>query len=347
MQDIKIHISTWSILKIIAIGVLFYGVILVWNILLLLFIALILAALIDPFAAWLGQNKIPRSLAVLFIYIVLGGSITLAFIVLAPVIASDAPQLVDNIGKFWASLQENQTIQDIVSGLKGVNELVPGISSGDGGSAVIQQSGVGSTISGIFSTVTGVFGGVFSLILVLVMTFYMVVQDDPVKKILRSLAPDEYVPYLSQLFKKMRDKLGAWMRGQLILSAIVGILVFTGLVLLGVKYAAVLGLLAALLEFIPYLGPILASIPALFLAFSQGGAIKFLFVLIMYIVIQQIENHLLVPKVMERAVGLNPIVSIVAVLIGAKLAGVAGALLAIPVATALSVFVKDVLQKHK
>ncbi|PIZ95626.1 MAG: hypothetical protein COX81_00425 [Candidatus Magasanikbacteria bacterium CG_4_10_14_0_2_um_filter_37_12] len=347
MQDVKIHISTWSILKVIAIGVLFYIVILVWKILLLLFIALILAALIDPFAEWLGKRKIPRSIAVLLIYIVLGGIVIFSVTILTPVIASDAPQLLENMGKFWTSFQENHVVQEILGGLKSISEIIPSSVSVDSGASVLQQSAVGPTISSIFSTVTGFFGGVFSLVLVLVMTFYMVAQDDPIKKILRSLAPDEYVPYLSQLFKKMRDKLGTWMRGQLILSLIIGAMVTVGLFLLGVKYAAVLGLLAGLFEFIPYLGPILAAIPALFFAFSQGGAIKFVFVLVMYIIIQQIENHLLVPKVMQRVVGLNPIVSIVAVLIGAKLAGVAGALLAIPVATALSVFAKDVLEKNK
>ncbi|PJC52670.1 MAG: hypothetical protein CO030_01620, partial [Candidatus Magasanikbacteria bacterium CG_4_9_14_0_2_um_filter_42_11] len=179
------------------------------------------------------------------------------------------------------------------------------------------------------------------------MTFYLVSQDDPLGKILRSLVPEQHIPYVSSLFRKIQDKLGAWMRGQLILSITIGLMVTIGLSIVGVKYAAVLGLLAALLEFIPILGPIFASIPALFFAFSNGGMVVFVIVLIMYIVIQQFENHILVPKIMQRAVGLNPIVSIVAILVGARFGGVVGVILAIPVATATSVILKDLFDKQK
>ena len=133
----------------------------------------------------------------------------------------------------------------------------------------------------------------------------------------------------------------------MILSILVGLLVFLGLSLLQIKYAAILAILAGLLEFVPYVGPVFAAIPALFLGFSQAGIVKMLLVLLMYIVLQQLENHILVPKVMQKAVGLNPIVSIIALLAGAQLAGFIGVLIAIPVATALSVFIEDVLAKDR
>ena len=179
------------------------------------------------------------------------------------------------------------------------------------------------------------------------MTFYLVVQDDAFKRVFHSIIPDEYVPFGLQLFKKIRDKLGYWLRAQLLLSIVVGLLVFVGLSVLQVKYAAVLALFAALFEFIPYVGPVLAAGPALILAFSQGGPIDFFLVLTLYIVIQQIENHFLIPKVMQRAVGLNPIVSILAILIGARIAGIIGALIAIPVATALGVFFREMADRKK
>lgn len=341
-QDVTIHVSTRSILKIIGIGILMYLLYMIWNILLLLFVSLILAALIDPFATWFAKKRIPRSLAVLIVYVLLLGVIGISVAVLLPVIANDVPQLVENLGNVWSEIEQQPAVTKLLESVQGAQQAMQGISidrvvSGAGNSV--------NPISGIFTTVSGVFGGLFSLVLVLVITYYMVVQDDPLKKITRSLVPDEYVPYITQLFKKMHDKLGLWMRGQLLLSAIVGILVFVGLAMLGVKYAAILALLAALLEFIPYLGPILAAVPALIFGFSQGGIIKLAFVAILYIIIQQLENHILVPKIMQRAVGLNPVVSIVAILIGARIAGILGALLAIPVATALSVFFRDLLAK--
>jgi len=120
-------------------------------------------------------------------------------------------------------------------------------------------------------------------------------------------------------------------------------MVYLGLLILGVKYALILALIAAIGEAVPYLGPIMTAIPAVFLAFVQSP-IKALLVLILFILVQQLENHILVPKVMQKAVGLNPISSIIALLIGAKIGGIVGMILAIPVATAASVVIYEVWQ---
>lgn len=346
MQDIRMHIATSTIFKTLGILLALVLVYLVWGILLLIFVALILAALIDPFAAWFASRRIPRGLAVLLIYAILFGIIALAIVLLAPIIAHDVPQLVENLGNSWNAIQQSSLAQDIGQGIERVETSAPWFGFG-GQDSVFQASGTQSAISGIFSKVSGFFGGIFSLVIILVLTFYLVVQEDAFRKITRSVVPDEYVPYVSSLIKQIKDKLGAWLRAQLALSGIIGVMVFLGLSALGVKYAAILGLIAALFEFIPYLGPMLAALPALFLAFSQGGGLLFAFVGIMYIVVQQFENHILVPKMMQRVVGLNPVVSIVAMLIGARLAGVVGVLLAIPVSTALSVFLKDVFAETK
>ena len=343
-QEVKVHISTKTLFKILGFGLFVYVLFLVWNILFLLFVALILSALIHPFASWLHQRKIPRFLSVLLIYIILFGIVGLALLLLAPVITHDLPQLVQNFDNLWQGMQENETWQRIVAGVQEMQQFFS-LSEGSGRQAVGASGGVDTAISGVFSTISGFFGGLFSLVLILVMTFYLVVQDDPLKKILNSVVPDEYISHVLSLFQKISDKLGYWLRAQLILSGIIGLLVFFGLSILGIKYALVLALLAALLEFIPYVGPVFASVPSLFLAFSQGGPVTMFGVLVVYIVIQQFENHLLIPKVMQKAVGLNPIISIIAILIGARLAGVLGVLVAIPVATSLSIVLQDVLAK--
>lgn len=343
MQDVRITVSTASLFKLLGFVVLLALLYIVRDILLLIFVSLIFAALIDPFAGWFQKRNIPRALAVLCIYVIVFGILTLTLTVLYPVIVHDVPQFFSNLASFSEEIRQNDMVRRGLDLFQQVSPSLSGEASTNAPGAAPQP--VNSTLSGIYSTVSGVFGGLFSLVLVLVMTFYMVVQDDPLRKILRSIVPESYVPYVSELFKKIRDKLGSWMRGQMVLSAIIGILVFVGLALLGIRYAAVLGLLAGLLEFVPYMGPIFAAVPALLIAFTQGGIVSFALVLAMYVMVQQFENHFLVPKVMQRAVGLNPIVSIVAILVGAKIAGVVGVLLAIPVATALSVFLQDVLNK--
>jgi len=173
----------------------------------------------------------------------------------------------------------------------------------------------------------------------------MVVEENAIKKLVWSVAPEKHQVYIMHLVNRMQQKIGLWLRGQLILSLSIFVLTYVGLLILGVKYALVLALIAGLLEFIPYLGPTLSAIPAVFLAFTQAPALA-LFTLGLYYIIQMVENNILVPKIMQKTVGLNPIISISALLVGYKLAGVVGAILSIPVATAVSVFIKDVFD-HK
>lgn len=132
--------------------------------------------------------------------------------------------------------------------------------------------------------------------------------------------------------------MGYWLRGQLLLSLIVFVMVYIGLSILNVKYALLLALLAGLFEVVPFLGPWISAIPGVFFAFSQGGIGKAVLVAVVYLVVQQIENNLIVPKVMGKTTGLNPLVVIIAILIGARLAGAIGALLAVPVTLAITVY---------
>ena len=206
-------------------------------------------------------------------------------------------------------------------------------------------SNLQSAAGGIFSTVSGIFGGIFSFFLVLVITFYMVVEENAMKKIVWSIAPQHNQVYVMQLVNRMQKKVGLWLRGQLILSFIIFALTYIGLSILGVKYALILALIAGLTESVPYLGPILASVPAIFLAFTQAPLLA-AFVAVLYYIIQLTENNVIVPKLMQKVVGLNPIVSIAVLMIGYNVAGLVGAILSIPVATAVSVFIRDIFDRR-
>ncbi|MEI6597353.1 MAG: AI-2E family transporter, partial [bacterium] len=185
-----------------------------------------------------------------------------------------------------------------------------------------------------------------AFILVFVLTFYMTVEEQATKRLVRSLVPLKHQPYLTNLMNRMQDKIGLWLRGQLILSLVIFVLVWIGLTILGVKYAVVLALLAGVMEIVPYLGPIISAIPAVFIAFTQYPMLA-VGVLILYYLIQFAENHILVPQVMRRTVGLNPVITIVALLVGAKIAGILGIALAVPVTTAIGVAVGDFLDINK
>jgi predicted PurR-regulated permease PerM len=153
-----------------------------------------------------------------------------------------------------------------------------------------------------------------------------------IENFLASVVPERYEDYVTDLWRRVEVKVGLWLQGQMLLALIVGLLVFVGLTLLKVKFALLFGLLAMALEIVPIAGPVIAAIPAILMAFIQSPTLG-LWVLIMWVVIQQTENHVLVPLILGKTTGLNPVVVILAILVGAQLAGIAGALLAVPVAT--------------
>ena len=178
----------------------------------------------------------------------------------------------------------------------------------------------------------------------MVITFYMTIEEDGLKKFVRSIAPIEYQPYLVQKTNRIQVKMGGWLRGQLILMFIIGSLTYVGLLILDVPYALVLAIFAGLAEFVPFLGPLIAAVPAVFFSFSDSPW-KAFGVVIFYIVLQQLENQVIVPKVMQKAVGLNPIVVIIVMLIGAKVAGLVGILLAVPATTIAWIFFADIFER--
>lgn len=338
-QKIIYDISWMAILKVAAVILALIFLYLVRHLLIIFIVSLILATLINPLADLFAKRRIPRALAVLLIYVCLIGLLTSVIILLVPPLVDQSGQLVKNLSGYLkdfiekaSSLRESEWAKDLIG-------------EGDGGIGAL-QIGIPKAFGGVFETVSGLLGGVVSLILILALTFYTVVEDNAIKKFFRDIAPASYHSHLVGLLTRAQNKIGLWLRGALALGAVVGILVYVGLTVLGVKYALVLALLAGILELIPYIGPPTSAVPAVFLAFAQEPVKGFL-VLGMYVVIQQLENHILVPKIMKTVVGINPVVSILSLGVGFAVAGVLGALLAIPVATAASVFVADFIELRK
>lgn len=332
-SPVYINITAVGIVKIILILIVFYFLFLIREILAILFVSLILASAVDPWVDYLQKRKVPRGISIMLIYFVmLSVVVTVISLIIPPIITqiseltANFPTIFEKVLNGFAYLRNYSVEHNLFESLKE--------NFGSIGSNLQQAAG------GVFSTVSGIFGGIVSFFLILVMTFYMVVEENALKKIVWSIAPEKHQIYIMKLVNRMQKKVGLWLRGQLILSFIIFLLTYISLLVMGVKYALVLALVAGLTEFVPYLGPILASIPAIFLAFTQEPILA-VFVAILYYIIQLVENHIIVPKLMQKVVGLNPIVSIAVLLIGFKIAGVLGAILSIPVATAISVLIHD------
>ena len=342
-KSININISTITIVKTLALFLLLYFLFLIKDILAVLFVALILSSALDPWVDWMQDRRIPRALGVFIIYgilfLIMSGAI---YLIIPPI----SEQMIEMTGDFARYADKAVSGYSAVKDFTARHGIMQTIQDTLGSLSSNLQSAAGN----IFSTVTDVFSWIFSFFLVLVITFYMIVEENALKKLIWSIAPADNQTYILNLVNRMQKKIGLWLRGQLILSLVIFIFTYTGfwiMALFGInmKYKLILAIIAGITEFVPYLGPMLGAIPAVFLAFAQEPILA-LFVAALYYSIQWTENNILVPRVMQKMTGLNPLVSISVLLIGFKVAGVAGAILAIPVTTAISVLIGDIFE-HK
>jgi predicted PurR-regulated permease PerM len=195
-------------------------------------------------------------------------------------------------------------------------------------------------------TVISISNGLANFLIVLVLTYFMSVDEQEIDKFILRISPNKYGHYITVKINNIKQKVGEWLRGQIILMFVVGISTYLGLFLLGTDYAFTLSLIAGVTELVPVIGPWLGLIAAIPIAINQGGSML-LWVVILYFVIQRLENNLFVPIIMKKATGLNPIVVILAMLVGNKFLGIVGIIISIPLAAILSIFLEDILVKKE
>lgn len=338
-QKIEIQIKLLTILKVVLVVVGFYFVYKLRSVIFLLFVAGILAALIDPYADWFSKRKVPRSLAVLLIYVVLSGLFILSLTVLIPPMFHQLGEFVKNFSGIWAHMSSTfATVRDLSVQYGVENSIQQGLQS--------LEDSLTQAVPSAIGTIKGFFEGLAGFFIVLFLSYYMVAEEAEAKRFFRSLAPVKYQPYLIDLIVRVQKKIGQWLRGQLILMVLIGLFTYVGLLILGVDYALMLGVLAGLTEILPYIGPIVGAVPAVIIALTLSPLKAFL-VIALYFFIQDIFQNLIAPKVMQQAVGLNPLVTLIAILVGAELGGVLGAALAIPVAAMCAVLFQDIFNKRE
>jgi predicted PurR-regulated permease PerM len=334
-----ISITTGTILKTIGILLALGALWVIKDIILLLFISLLLAGVMYPFVRWMAAHRIPKGVSVFLFYFLLLGFLTLSFVLLIPAVAREMGMLAGTYSQSFAWLE------GLKDGLQGVSDKYPLVQNLQASLGSLQQY-LGQSVQGVLGYLTALFGGLAGLVVVLVLSFYLIVEESAVKTLFRNLIPTSYQEMASDLIWQVINRLGDWLRGQLILGLVIGGLYFVAFAIIGVPYPILLALFGALLEFIPYVGPFIAAVPALILAASISPFVLLL-TLATIVLIQQLENNFIVPKIMQRSVGLNPIISILAVMIGAQTFGVVGALLSIPVATTASVVISELLRRRQ
>jgi len=333
MADVqKIDISSRTIFRVVLIVAGFAFLFLIRDVLILLFAAMVVSSAIEPIADTLQRRRVPRAVTVLGVYVIILIVVsTIVTLMIPPLteqvtqLAEALPQLSDLVQR-WNLLGSRVNDQTVVTSLQ----------------AVLLRFGETLTSANfnVFEQTRSIFSGFFSVLFVFVLAFYMVIENDAVIKLFRLLVPKQHFAYVERTLNRIQHGLGRWVAAQLSLGLLMGIIVGTGLWLIGIKYALLLGLLTAALEIIPVIGPIIGAFPGVLIGLSQSWVYG-LITLLFYIVVQQIENHLLVPNIMRRAAGLNPLVTVIAILLGARLAGMVGIILAVPVAIIVTVFWSD------
>lgn len=328
-----VNISSVTILKILAILLSLWFLYGIRDIILLFIISVIISSAIDPLADYLHKRKVPRGLSVLIVYLLFLGIVAMVISLLIPPITEQ-----------FRAISQNDFYNNFVSRAGGLQEKLHQLGIDQTVTENVQK--FASSISdSLFGLTRNIFTGFLSVITVLAISFYLTAEENGMKNFVKHLIPFKSQAYATQLVDKIQRKMGHWVLGQLILSVVIFAITYAGLLILNVDYALVLALIAGLLEIVPYIGPIISVIPAAFFAFIQDPPLA-LAVIILYIIIQQLENHLLVPMIMSRSVGLNPILVILGVLVGSSLGGWVGAIIAIPLLSGIQIFIYDIMNSE-
>lgn len=336
---VMFSISTGTVVRILFILMLFAVVFILKNLVLVLLTAVIIASAIEPAASWFENRKIPRLLAVLFVYIASALIVVGVFYFILPKLFQEVLAMFDLLQGY--ANPDGLTDQPLLLSWEPVFKALTGVLPFK--EAVVTLSNSFGVVSGGFINVTtSFFGGVVSFIVIFVLSFYLAVQRDGVSNFLKIIVPVRHESYVLDLWKRSQRKIGQWMQGQLLLSVIVGLLTYLGLTLLGVRDALILSLFIAICEFIPLFGPILGAVPAVLISYLDSGFTMALLVIGLYLLIQQLENQLIYPLVVRKIVGTNPIIVIVSLIAGYELAGFLGMVISVPLATIGMEYLRDV-----
>lgn len=309
---------TWvSLWKILAFVLVLFALYFIRDIVVLLVLAVVISAICRPFVDYLSKKKVARFLGTSFVF-------ALILVISGVFLWLVVPLTIYQFGNFIANF--NETISKIGSN-NFFGELIQQFIINLKAAFDVLVKGVATVFDLIFS----IFGGIFMSITCLALAFYFTVEEKGIENFFRSIFPKSYEDRIISVFEKSAVRIGRWFQGRIFLSVIMGLVSWLGFYLLGVKYSGTLALLTAVLDNIPLVGPIFAGVIALLVALTDSWALA-VWVAIFVVIIQQLEGILLTPLIMEKMAGLSPLAVLLAILIGTKMAGLIGFLLAVPVA---------------
>lgn len=309
----KIEVShktiIFTVVFLLALWVLFQ----IRDILFLVFIAFILMTALRPLVDWLAWAKVPRVLAIILIYGIVFGFFGVSLAGTVPTLVIQSTKFVQELPVFLEKVMPYWNID-----ARSISQQIAPISEN------------------ILKLTVGIFSNILTTLTVLVFTFYFLLERKKLEGVLKSTMGEDAAERVIVALKDVESRLGAWVNGQILLMALVGVSVYFGLTLLHVDFALPLAIIAGVLEIVPMIGPIVSAVPAVLVALTMSPFLA-LSVVALYFIVQQVENNILVPLILKKSVGLSPIVTIFSLMVGGRLAGIVGAVLAVPVVLVLQV----------
>ncbi len=319
----------WATLVLVFIALGFWLLYRFYQVVFILFIAIIIGTVIRPAVAWLHQRGLPRIAGIILVYFLILVLLISFVLLLFPLIVEQGATIAATIPGYYQSLREwmvNDPNQLIVRLSEFLPVKLPGLEP-------IQQTGqqVLASAGQALGYVSSAARVILIATAILILAYHWALNGSRTIQSLLLLVPNEHRENISELISAMEIKVGFYITGQSVLCLVIGVMALVAYLLIGLPNALLLALVAGVLEAVPMIGPLLGAIPAAVIALSISPS-RLIWVIVATIVIQQLENSVLVPRVMRKAVGVNPFVSLLAIFAFGSFFGIAGALMAIPMA---------------
>ena len=341
----SISISNSTIIRVFLIALGFFLIYFLRDMVLVILTSIVIASFVESAVPYFKKIRMNRVMGVAVLYIVSIGILAGLFYLFAPLLITEIYNFAVFISSYAPGVDFlNYFKNDVFSGAK---DIVANLSNNFSLDTLLSASEafISNLSGGFFTTVSVAFGSIFNFILIIIISFYLSIQEKGIENFLRIILPIKHEDYIVNLWERSSRKIALWMKGQMLLGVLVGVLIYLVLSLLGIQYALLLAIIAGIMEMVPY-GILIALVPAISFSYLSGGVSSALMVGGAYLIIHQFEVFLFNPLIVKRVVGLSPLVVILSVLIGFELAGFWGIVLAIPTAVVLMEFLNDI-EKNK
>ena len=333
MENRVLDISWESILKIAVAGVIFYMLFLIKDILIWIVFAIIISILFNP-AIDLLRKFMPRVIATVLVYVSVFGIVGVMIYLIAPLFFKEIQQFSQSFPQYFERIAP--PLQNL--GIKAFESF-------DTFTQTVEQ-GLTRVSSNIFTAIGAIFGGLFSTITIVSIALFISLEEKGPERMVSLLTPRKYEAFALSLWARTQKKVSGWFGARVLAAVFVGAMTFVTCYVLNINYAVSFSLFSGIFNFIPFVGPVLAG-AVIAIIVAADSWLKAVFFVIAAVLIQQIEGNILSPVLTKKLIGLPPAGVLIAVMVGAKLWGLMGALLAIPIAGIIFEFLRDFLKKKK